>query len=88
MFAAGSGTSDSECSDTYGGPSAGSAPETQIIQDEVKSRSSDIFAFVSIHCAAEMWLHSWGQATVPGGNQCDISEHEDHLVRLSTSTLY
>ena len=73
------GTSTLPCSDTYGGSSAGSEPETQIIQTTAYQLAPELLAWVSIHAAANMWLHPYGN-TKDGA--CERSVDHDHQVCL------
>jgi len=66
------GTSTNPCSDLYGGPSAGSAIETQNVQNTLNqlASSDNVIAVVSYHAYANMWLHAYGYTTFSGGSQC------------------
>jgi carboxypeptidase A2 len=65
-----SGTSTLPCSDTYGGPSAGSAIETQNVQNKLQELGSNVHGAISYHAYANMWLHAYGYTTVSGGTTC------------------
>ena len=76
------GTSTSPCSDTYGGPSPASAPETRTIQDRANELGPNLRAFITTHTAANMYLHPFGN-TLDGN--CEYSADHDHQVRLTRS---
>ena len=54
------GTSDNPCSGNYHGGSPASQPETQVIQTELVRLGPGLTVVVSVHTAAQMWLHPVG----------------------------
>jgi hypothetical protein len=76
------GTSTLPCSDTYGGPSAGSAIETQNVQNKLNSLNN-LHGIVSYHAYANMWLHAYGYTTVAGGSTCALSSSFNAVNRVA-----
>lgn len=76
------GTSTLPCSDTYGGSSAASEPETQAVQAAADQRAPQLDGWISNHCAANMWLHPFGNS-VEGSNDCAISPDHDHQFQVA-----
>jgi len=76
-----SGTSTLPCSDTYGGPSAGSAIETQNVQNKLNelAASDNLYGVVSYHAYANMWLHAYGYTTIAGGSTCARSAYHNQI---------
>ncbi|MED5622322.1 M14 family metallopeptidase [Ideonella sp. BN130291] len=78
----GQGSSGSQCSETYRGPSAGSEPETQAIQNYVRSLWPDRRGtnpsdpapadtsgiHLDIHSYSQLVLWPWGTTSTPSGN--------------------
>ena len=75
------GSSDDPCSTNYAGSGAASEPETQAVQDEAIRLAPRLLAFVTLHSAAEMWLHPWGHVDEDG--ECAYADDEDWLVCIS-----
>ena len=75
----GSGTSTNPCSDTYGGASAGSGVETNLVQNKLNGLSN-VHGVISYHAYARMWLHAYGYTTSPGGSQCATSPNHNAIV--------
>ncbi|KAI9560707.1 hypothetical protein GHT06_011657 [Daphnia sinensis] len=59
----GVGSSDSPCSDTYGGPSAFSEAESRAMRDILLSLQGRVKASVSIHNNAQVWISPYGYTT-------------------------
>lgn len=80
-----SGTSALPCSDTYGGPSAGSAIETQNVQNKLNqlAASDNLYGVISYHAYARMWLHAYGYSTVSGGSTCALSSSYNAINAVS-----
>merc|ERR1712140_165821 len=76
------GTSDFECVDTYGGPSAASEPETIAVQAEAMRLGNDLIAWVSVHSFSSLWLTPWGN-TLDGFFECNIPEDYADVVRYN-----
>jgi carboxypeptidase A2 len=79
-----SGVSTNPCSDTYGGSSAASEPETAAVQAEIDRLADDLDAFVTFHTAATMWIIPWGH-TVDG--QCAYLEDHDEMMAILEPTV-
>lgn len=76
------GSSDNPASETYRGPSAASAPETQVVADFVRSRVVDgeqqITAHIDFHTYGELVLWPYGYTyddTAPGLSEDDRDAH-------------
>ena len=82
MSFADSGTSTNPCSDTYGGPSAGSAIETQNVQNKLNELASfdNLYGVISYHAYARMWLTAYGYTTVSGGSSCAFPSEYSKVV--------
>ena len=76
----GDGTSDDECSDTYGGSSAASEPETKAVQNYLSANGANIFVAITAHTYVAMWLHPYGHSD--GAGSCVRSPDHDAQVRL------
>lgn len=57
---AGAGASGAACSDTYYGPSAGSEPEVQAVQNYVCGHNDTIKLYINFHSYSQLWLSPWG----------------------------
>ena len=89
------GSSDNPASETYRGPSAGSAKETKVVQDFVRSRVVDgeqqITAHIDFHTYGELILWPYGYTyddTAPGLSQDDRDAHAAVGTEMADSNGY
>ncbi|XP_055602203.1 carboxypeptidase B-like [Uranotaenia lowii] len=61
------------CSDTYGGPSAGSEPETQVIMNLLERYQSSVQLYLAVHTWGDMILYPYGYAWpfIPVDNEAE-----------------
>lgn len=71
------GSSKVACTDTYSGPYAFSEPETKALMDFYATIASEVDAYISFHCAAEVILYPMGHTADPS-----LVYNVDHLVKL------
>ena len=81
------GTDDDECSDTYGGPSAASEPETQAVQNYLKANGANMLAAISAHTYVAMWLHPYGH-TDNQGNCVRSPDHDNQVTHVLSFCLF
>jgi len=72
------GTSDSPCSETYGGTGPASEPETQALQAYLSSVGSTLLTSFHIHTYGQLWLIPWG--SVDADNNCNFPDDYEELV--------
>jgi carboxypeptidase A2 len=73
------GAATNPCSETYRGASAGSEPETAVIQAALRSRGPSLLFSMHIHTYGQLWLIPWGSVTSSGA--CNIaSDHNAMMV--------
>ena len=79
------GISKNPCNNLYCGAFGLSEPETKVVAAEGNRLSSDLRAYVTIHCNGYMWMHSWGTLVNHTGlppQACEIAIDEVELVQL------
>jgi carboxypeptidase A2 len=77
------GTSDSPCSETYGGPSAASEPETQALQNYLSSVGATLLTSFHFHTYGQLWLIPWGSTGALGN--CNIADDHDELIVVANA---
>lgn len=81
------GVSHNPCSDLYCGPSGGSEPETQAVQNEVTRihNAQTMVALVTFHSYGRMWMHPWGHTVNHAGFQCVRADDHDDMFAVAQS---
>jgi hypothetical protein len=79
------------CSETYRGASAGSEPETQILQNEARRLGPLLATSIHLHTYGQLWLIPWGSYADDGAT-CNFADDDAEMVcfvsrKLSTTQL-
>ncbi|ESO11534.1 hypothetical protein HELRODRAFT_185234 [Helobdella robusta] len=74
------GSSSSECSETYKGPSAGSEPETTVVSNELKRIASHTIVMLTMHSYGNMYMLPFGNTINYTGKVCERSKDHDELM--------
>jgi len=77
------GVSNLPCSDIYCGPTGGSEPETQAVQNELIRIGASVLAMVTIHSYGNMWMFPWGNTVDFAGQVCERADDHDEMVANS-----
>jgi carboxypeptidase A2 len=77
------GTSTNTCSDTYGGPTAASEPETQAIQNALVERGSNLIVSIHFHTYGHLWLMPWGSVTSSGA--CNYADDDAEMLVVANA---
>jgi len=80
------GVSHNPCGETYCGPSGGSEPETQVVQNELMRLAPTLLAMVTVHSYGNMWMFPWGNTVNYVGNTCDRVPDHAELMRVAVAT--
>lgn len=74
------GSSKIACTDTYSGPEAFSEPETKALMEFYATIASEVEAYISFHCAAQVILYPMGHSSDP-----ELLHNADHLVNVKNN---
>lgn len=77
------GTSTSPCTDTYGGPSPASEPETQAVQQALSDRGSNLIVTFHFHTYGHYYLMPWG--SVLSGGECNYAEDDAEMMVIANA---
>ncbi|XP_044733671.1 zinc carboxypeptidase-like [Chrysoperla carnea] len=66
------GVSSDPCSETYGGPSAFSEPETRALSDFIKSQKDNLWMYVAFHSYSQLLLFPYGYTSEHAENNDDL----------------
>jgi carboxypeptidase A2 len=77
------GTSDSPCSETYGGTGPASEPETQALQNYLVSVGSTLLTSFHFHTYGQLWLIPWGSTTA--GGACNFADDHNELLAVANA---
>lgn len=78
------GTSDSPCSETYGGTGPASEVETQAVQNALASVGSSLLFSIHFHTYAQLWLIPWGSVDVSGACRF-ATDHAEMMVAANAA---
>jgi carboxypeptidase A2 len=77
------GTSESPCSETYGGSGPASEVEVQAAQAALNSRGSNLITSIHLHTYAQYWLVPWGHTNALGN--CILADDHDDLMAAANA---
>jgi len=77
------GAATNPCSETYRGASAGSEPETAVIQAALRSRGPNLLFSMHIHTYGQLWLIPWGSVTSSGS--CNIATDHNQMMVVANA---
>jgi len=80
------GVSHQPCSDIYCGPSGGSEPETQNVQNELVRLGPSLLASVTVHSYGNMWMFPWGNTVNHAGTTCQLADDHNDMMVVSDRT--
>jgi len=80
------GVSHQPCSDIYCGPSGGSEPETQHVQNELRRLGPNLLASVTVHSYGNMWMFPWGNTVNHAGQTCQLADDHNDMMAVAEVT--